>query len=162
MTVLAKKIILGVTGGIAAYKAPELVRRLLEQGAEVQVIMTASACEFVKPLVFQAVSGNRVHQELLDEAAEAGMGHIELAAPKFIVLLGNVSLSALTNLTGVMKNRGQWQTISIGDKNIPALPIYHPALLIKQPALKKEALREFRRLTKPHGAKATVLKSNAP
>lgn len=69
--------------------------------------------------------------------------HIELAAPKFIVLLGNVSLSALTNLTGVMKNRGQWQTVSIGDKNIPALPIYHPALLIKQPALKKEAWRDL-------------------
>ncbi len=69
--------------------------------------------------------------------------HIELVEPKFIVLLGNVSLSALTNLTGVMKNRGQWQTISIGDNTIPALPIYHPALLLKQPALKKEAWRDL-------------------
>jgi len=98
MTVLAKKIILGVTGGIAAYKAPELVRRLLEQGAEVQVIMTASACEFVKPLVFQAVSGNRVHQELLDEAAEAGMGHIELARWADLILIAPATANTIARL----------------------------------------------------------------
>ncbi len=87
MSVLAKKIVLGVTGGIAIYKVPALVRRLIEQGAEVQVVMTASACEFVKPLVFQAVSGNEVHTELLDDKAEAGMGHIELARWADIVLI---------------------------------------------------------------------------
>jgi len=98
MTVRAKKIILGVTGGIAAYKAPELVRRLVEQGAEVQVIMTASACEFVKPLVFQAVSGNRVHQELLDEAAEAGMGHIELARWADQILIAPATANTIARL----------------------------------------------------------------
>jgi phosphopantothenoylcysteine decarboxylase/phosphopantothenate--cysteine ligase len=74
-----KRIILGVTGGIAAYKSADLVRRLREQGAEVRVVMTRGAQAFVTPLTFQAVSGQRVHTELLDAGAEAGMGHIELA-----------------------------------------------------------------------------------
>ena len=98
MTFLAKKIILGVTGGIAPYKSPELVRRLVEQGAEVQVVMTASACEFVRPLVFQAVSGNRVHVELLDEAAEAGMGHIELARWADQILIAPATANTLARL----------------------------------------------------------------
>jgi phosphopantothenoylcysteine decarboxylase/phosphopantothenate--cysteine ligase len=74
-----KHILLGVTGGIAAYKSADLVRRLRETGAEVRVVMTHGALAFVTPLTFQAVSGNPVHTTLLDEAAEAGMGHIELA-----------------------------------------------------------------------------------
>jgi phosphopantothenoylcysteine decarboxylase/phosphopantothenate--cysteine ligase len=74
-----KRILLGVTGGIAAYKSADLVRRLRETGAEVRVVMTRGAQAFVTPLTFQAVSGNPVHTTLLDEAAEAGMGHIELA-----------------------------------------------------------------------------------
>jgi phosphopantothenoylcysteine decarboxylase/phosphopantothenate--cysteine ligase len=73
------RILLGVTGGIAAYKSADLVRRLREEGAEVRVVMTRAATAFVTPLTFQAVSGNPVHTELLDEAAESGMGHIELA-----------------------------------------------------------------------------------
>ena len=73
------RVLLGVTGGIAAYKAPELVRRLVEQGCEVQVVMTRGAREFVGPLTFQAVSGRRVRDDLWDSAAEAAMGHIELA-----------------------------------------------------------------------------------
>ncbi len=74
-----KRILLGVTGGIAAYKSVELVRRLKEGGADVRVVMTAGARAFVTPLTFQAVSGHPVHTELLDESSEAGMGHIELA-----------------------------------------------------------------------------------
>jgi len=74
-----KRILVGVTGGIAAYKAPDVVRRLRDLGAEVKVIMTRGACEFITPLTLQAVSGNRVHTELLDAEAEAAMGHIELA-----------------------------------------------------------------------------------
>jgi phosphopantothenoylcysteine decarboxylase/phosphopantothenate--cysteine ligase len=80
VTVLAhKNILVGVTGGIAAYKAPELVRRLRETGADVRVVMTPAAKAFIAPLTLQAVSGHRVHEELLDPEAEAGMGHIELA-----------------------------------------------------------------------------------
>ena len=74
-----KRILLGVTGGIAAYKSAELVRRLRDTGAEVRVVMTSGALAFITPLTFQALSGNPVHTKLLDEAAEAGMGHIELA-----------------------------------------------------------------------------------
>jgi len=72
-------VVLGVTGGIAAYKSADLVRRLRDAGAEVRVVMTRGAQAFVTPLTFQAVSGQPVHTELLDAGAEAGMGHIELA-----------------------------------------------------------------------------------
>ena len=73
------KNLLGVTGGVAAYKSADLVRRLRDAGAEVRVVMSPGALAFITPLTFQAVSGNPVHTQLLDEAAEAGMGHIELA-----------------------------------------------------------------------------------
>lgn len=74
-----KNILLGITGGIAAYKSVELCRRLRDVGYQVRVVMTASATEFVTPLTFQAVSGFPVHRDIFDEAAEAAMGHIELA-----------------------------------------------------------------------------------
>ena len=80
-TLSGKHILLGVTGGIAAYKSAELVRQLRRQGAEVRVVMTAAATGFVTPLTFQALSGQPVHTELLDVDAEAAMGHIELAVP---------------------------------------------------------------------------------
>lgn len=76
---MSVKVLLGVSGGIAAYKAAELVRRLREDGAEVRVVMTAAAQSFITPLTLQALSGNPVRSDLLDPAAEAGMGHIELA-----------------------------------------------------------------------------------
>jgi phosphopantothenoylcysteine decarboxylase/phosphopantothenate--cysteine ligase len=74
-----KHILLGVTGGIAAYKSAELVRLLRGQGAEVRVVMTAAATGFITALTLQTLSGNPVHTELLDAGAEAAMGHIELA-----------------------------------------------------------------------------------
>ena len=74
-----KRIILGITGGIAAYKSAEIARRLQDQGAEVRVIMTDSAQEFIRPLTLQALTGKPVHTDLLDTKAEAAMGHIELA-----------------------------------------------------------------------------------
>ena len=73
------RLLLGVSGGIAAYKAVELVRRLRDAGADVRVAMTENAQRFVTPLSFQAVSGQLVRTSLWDEAAEASMGHIELA-----------------------------------------------------------------------------------
>lgn len=69
--------------------------------------------------------------------------HIELATPKFILIVGGVSLNALTGMTSIVKNRGQWQSLNIGGRDIPALPIYHPTLLLKQPALKKDAWRDL-------------------
>jgi phosphopantothenoylcysteine decarboxylase/phosphopantothenate--cysteine ligase len=82
-----KNVLLGVSGGIAAYKTPDLVRKLTAKGANVRVVLTESATHFVSPLSLQAVSGNKVSTHLLDEDAEAGMGHIELArwADYFIV-----------------------------------------------------------------------------
>jgi len=74
-----QRVLLGVSGGIAAYKTPDLVRRLVERGAEVQVVMTPGALEFVTAQTFQAVSGRPVRTDLWDSAAEAAMGHIELA-----------------------------------------------------------------------------------
>ncbi|MFM7067176.1 MAG: flavoprotein, partial [Gammaproteobacteria bacterium] len=73
------RLLVGVSGGIVAYKAAELVRLFVGRGAEVQVVMTAGAREFVTPLTFQALSGRPVRDSLWDAAAEAGMSHIELA-----------------------------------------------------------------------------------
>lgn len=95
-----RRILLGVTGGIAAYKAAELVRRLKERGAEVQVVMTAGAREFVTPLTFQALSGREVRTELWDSAAEAAMGHIELARWAELVLVAPASADFLARLAG--------------------------------------------------------------
>ncbi len=93
-----KRILLGVTGGIAAYKSPDLVRRLLERGADVQVVMTAAAREFVTPLTFQAVSGRAVRTDLWDPAAEAAMGHIELARWADLVLIAPASAGCIARL----------------------------------------------------------------
>ncbi len=93
-----KRILLGVTGGIAAYKSADLVRRLLDRGAEVQVAMTASAREFVSPMTFQALSGRPVRTDLFDSAAEAAMGHIELARWAHLVLIAPASASFIARL----------------------------------------------------------------
>src|ERR1700710_1419299 len=93
-----KRILLGVTGGIAAYKSPDLVRRLREQGAEVQVVMTAAAREFVTAASFQAVSGRPVRSTLWDAAAEAAMGHIELARWADLVLIAPATANTLAKL----------------------------------------------------------------
>ncbi len=93
-----KRILLGVTGGIAAYKSPDVVRRLRERGAEVQVVMTAGAREFVTPTTFQAVSGRTVRSDLWDAAAEAAMGHIELARWAHAVLVAPASADFLARL----------------------------------------------------------------
>jgi len=93
-----KRILLGVTGGIAAYKSADLVRRLREAGAEVQVAMTAAATAFVGPLTLQAVSGRAVRTELLDASAEAGMGHIELARWPDLILIAPATADFLARL----------------------------------------------------------------
>jgi len=92
------KVLLGVTGGIAAYKSAELVRRLREQGAEVQVVMTEGARQFVGPLTFQALSGRPVRSDLWDASAEAAMGHIELARWADRVVIAPASADFLARL----------------------------------------------------------------
>ena len=93
-----RQICVIVTGGIAAYKAPDLVRRLRADGAEVRVVMTRAATEFVRPLTFQAVSGAPVHVDLLDSAAEAAMGHIELARWAELVIVAPASADFIARL----------------------------------------------------------------
>ena len=95
-----KHVILGVSGGIAAYKSAELVRRLIERGAEVQVVMTAAAREFITAITFQALSGRAVRESLWDPAAEAAMGHIELARWADLVLIAPASADFLARLAG--------------------------------------------------------------
>ena len=92
------RIILGVTGGIAAYKSLDLVRRLRERGADVQVVLTQSAKTFISPSTFQAVSGRRVRDDLWDEAAEAAMGHIELARWADLVLIAPATAHVMGSL----------------------------------------------------------------
>ena len=93
-----KRILLGVTGGIAAYKSADLVRRLRERGADVQVAMTRAAREFIGPITFQALSGRPVRLDLWDTAAEAAMGHIELARWAELVLIAPASADFLARL----------------------------------------------------------------
>ncbi|HEY8537228.1 MAG TPA: bifunctional phosphopantothenoylcysteine decarboxylase/phosphopantothenate--cysteine ligase CoaBC [Steroidobacteraceae bacterium] len=93
-----RKILLGVTGGIAAYKSPDLVRRLQDRGAEVQVVMSRGAQQFVTPLTFQAVSGKPVRTDLWDESAEAAMGHIELARWADLVLVAPATAEFIARL----------------------------------------------------------------
>lgn len=95
----SKNILLGVTGGIAAYKSAYLVRRLKDAGFAVRVVMTAGAQAFVTPLTFQALSGEPVHTSLLDPEAEAGMGHIELARWADLVLVAPASANAIARIT---------------------------------------------------------------
>ena len=91
-------IVLGITGGIAAYKTPELVRRLRERGAEVQIVMTASAEEFVTPTSLQAVSGRPIRTNLWDKEAEASMSHIELARWADLVLIAPATAEIMARL----------------------------------------------------------------
>ena len=93
-----KRILLGVTGGIAAYKSPDVVRRLTERGAEVQVVMTTGAREFVAPLTFQAVSGREVRSDLWDESAERAMSHIELARWADLILIAPATADFIAHL----------------------------------------------------------------
>ncbi len=93
-----KRILLGLTGGIAAYKCAELTRLFIKAGAEIRVVMTQAATEFITPLTMQALSGNRVHVDLLDADAEAGMGHIELARWPDLVLVAPASADFMARI----------------------------------------------------------------
>jgi phosphopantothenoylcysteine decarboxylase/phosphopantothenate--cysteine ligase len=93
-----RNILLGVSGGIAAYKSAELVRQLQAQGANIRVIMTRGAQEFITPLTLQALSGNPVHTQLLDSEAELGMGHIELARWAHLLLIAPATADLIARL----------------------------------------------------------------
>jgi len=98
MTTASKNVLLGISGGIAAYKTPELVRRLRDRGAEVQIVLTQSAREFVTETSLQAVSGRPIRSNIWDKEAEAAMGHIELARWADIVLIAPATAEMLSRL----------------------------------------------------------------
>lgn len=98
-TLYNKRILLGITGSIAAYKSAELTRRLKEHGAEVRVVMTRAATQFITPLTLQALSGHPVHTDLLDTRAEAAMGHIELARWADVILVAPASADFIARLS---------------------------------------------------------------
>jgi phosphopantothenoylcysteine decarboxylase/phosphopantothenate--cysteine ligase len=95
-----RNVLVGVSGGIAAYKSAELVRLLVQQGASVRVIMTRGAMEFITPLTLQALSGNPVHTELLDAEAEQGMSHIELARWADLLVIAPATADLIARLAG--------------------------------------------------------------
>ena len=123
-------IILGVAGGIAAYKSPEIVRRLKDAGHEVRVVMTAGAQAFVTPLTFQAVSGEPVHRDLLDESAEAAMGHIELARWADVVLAAPASANLMARLAH-----------GFADDLLATLCLATPAPIVLAPAMNRQMWR---------------------
>lgn len=123
-------IVLGVSGGIAAYKSPEIVRRLKDRGHEVRVVMTAAAEAFVTPLTFQAVSGEPVHRDLLDETAEAAMGHIELARWADTVLAAPATANLMARLAH-----------GFADDLLATLCLATPAPIVLAPAMNQQMWR---------------------
>ena len=99
MNKLKKKILLGVTGGIAAYKSAELIRQLLQHSCEVKVVMTSAAKKFITPLTLQALSGNRVYSELLSTESEATMDHITLARWADLIMVAPATADFMARLT---------------------------------------------------------------
>lgn len=127
MSPLAKKrILLGVSGGIAVYKAAELVRLLRMQGADVKVVMTRSAAEFVAPLTFQALSGQPVSLELLDARAEAAMGHIDLARWADRILIAPATANFIAKLR-----------VGVADELLPAVCLAAEAPIVLAPAMNR-------------------------
>lgn len=131
MGIANKHVILGVTGGIAAYKSAELARRLRERGANVRVVMTESAEQFITPLTMQAVSANPVHTSLLDPEAEAGMGHIELARWADVVLVAPATANFLSRLA----HGG-------ADDLLTTLCLATPARIVVAPAMNQQMWRD--------------------
>lgn len=122
-----KKILLGVCGGIAAYKSAELTRRLIDQGADVRVVMTDAAKEFISPLTMQAVSGHAIFGDMLDPQAEAGMGHIELAKWADLILIAPATANAIARLR-----------IGMADELLTTLCLASEAPLAVAPAMNQQ------------------------
>lgn len=123
-----RHVIVGITGGIAAYKACELIRRLRDADAEVRVIMTRAAVEFITPLTLQALSGNPVHRDLLDEQAEAAMGHIELARWADLLLVVPATADFMARLGAGMADDLLTTTCLATDAPIALAPAMNQAM----------------------------------
>ena len=148
LTILtARRVLLIVSGGIAAYKSPEVVRRLRDAGAEVQVVMTPAASAFITPLTLQAVSGREVRNELFDSAAEAAMGHIELARWADVILIAPATADFLARLRLGLANDLATAVCLASEAPILAAPAMnqqmwqHPATQDNLVALRTRGLR---------------------
>ena len=126
-----RNVLLGVSGGIAAYKSAELVRQLRDRGASVRVIMTRGALEFITPLTLQALSGNPVHTELLDAEAEQGMGHIELARWADLLLIAPATADLIARLSA-----------GRADDLLTTVALATPAPLLLAPAMNQQMWRD--------------------
>lgn len=131
-TLAGKKILLGISGGIAAYKCADLTRRLIERGAKVQVVMTKAAKEFITPLTMQAVSGRPVSDSLLDPAAEASMGHIELAKWADLVLLAPATADLIARMAAGMGNDLLSTLVLATDAPIAVSPAMNQQMYLNQ------------------------------
>ena len=144
-----KRIVLGVGGGIAAYKSAELVRRLRDQGAEVRVVMTQGGREFITPLTLQALSGHPVHLDLLDAAAEAAMGHIELARWADLVLIAPATADLMARLAQGIANDLLTTLVLATDAQVALAPAMNqamwrdPATQANAELLKQRGIRLF-------------------
>lgn len=123
-----KRIILGIGGGIAAYKSADLVRRLKDLGADVRVVMTKGAREFITPLTMQALSGRPVHTELLDTGAEAAMGHIELAKWADLVVIAPATAEIIARLAQGNANDLLTTLILATDARVALAPAMNQAM----------------------------------
>ncbi|MGD8111337.1 bifunctional phosphopantothenoylcysteine decarboxylase/phosphopantothenate--cysteine ligase CoaBC [Vibrio sp. TRT 17S01] len=131
-TLAGKKILLGISGSIAAYKCADLTRRLIERGAKVQVVMTKAAKEFITPLTMQAVSGRPVSDSLLDPAAEASMGHIELAKWADLVLLAPATADLIARMAAGMGNDLLSTLVLATDAPIAVSPAMNQQMYLNQ------------------------------
>lgn len=146
-----KHILLGISGGIAAYKSAELVRLLIKQGAHVRVCMTASAQQFITPLTMQALSGNPVHTELLDPQAELGMGHIELARWADLILIAPATANVLARLT-----------YGFADDLLSTVCLASAALLMVAPAMNQQMWKNAATQHNLHTLKARGIRVFGP
>ena len=151
-----RRILLGISGGIAAYKSAELVRLLKRAGADVRVIMTSGAMEFMTPLTMQALSGNPVHHALLDPEAEAGMGHIELAKWADLILIAPASANLLSRLAQGMGNDLLTTVCLATDAPLCIAPAMNQAMW-RDPMTQANVAR----LQKSHNKKLTVIGPDA-
>ena len=122
-----KNILLGITGGIAAYKSASFARLLIKNGYDVRVIMTASAQAFITPLTLQALTGNPVHIDLLDETAELGMGHIELAKWADLLIIAPATANTIAKLA-----------MGIADDLLTTVCLATAALILVAPAMNQQ------------------------
>ena len=135
-----KRIVLGVGGGIAAYKSAELIRRLRDQGAEVRVVMTRAAREFITPLTLQALSGHPVFNDLLDPAAEAAMGHIELARWADLILVAPATADLMARLAQGLADDLLTTLVLASDAPVALAPAMNQAMW-RDPATQANAER---------------------